>query len=130
MKLITTILFFVLTSQNFTQTKQTIKPKFGGTYQRLLSNLPETFDPAFVTDSDSSEIIAQLYSRLFRMGSDLKATPDIVRSWEISEDQKTYTFYLREKIRFHTILGDSFKNNSYATKNKGRELTAHDVKFS
>ncbi|MCO4783456.1 MAG: hypothetical protein KC646_14110 [Candidatus Cloacimonetes bacterium] len=131
MKLTYIILTILLSIQAYCLEGETNKkPKFGGTYQRILTNLPETFDPAFVTDSDSSEVIAQLYSRLFRMGQDLSASPDIVKSWEISEDQKTYTFYLREKIRFHTVLGDSFNTNSYTTKNRGRELKAQDVKFS
>lgn len=131
MKLIYIILIILLSNQAFCLEKQeSQKPKFGGTYQRILTNLPETFDPAFVTDSDSSEVIAQLYSRLFRMSTDLTASPDIVKSWEISENQKVYTFYLREKIRFHTVLGDSFNTNSYTTKNRGRELKAQDVKFT
>lgn len=131
MKLLYIILTIALSNQSFSlENKEVKKPKFGGTYQRILTNLPETFDPAFVTDSDSSEVIAQLYSRLFRMSKDLSASPDIVKSWEISEDQKVYTFYLREKIRFHTVLGDSFNTNSFTTKNKGRELKAQDVKFT
>ncbi|PCJ19294.1 MAG: hypothetical protein COB02_07860 [Candidatus Cloacimonadota bacterium] len=130
MKPILIFTFFILFSQIDANPKTNLKPTFGGTYERLISNLPETFDPAFVTDADSSEVVAQLYSRLFRMGTNLKASPDIVRSWEISDDQKTYTFYLREKIRFHTILGDNFDSGSYTTKNRGRELSAYDVKFS
>ncbi len=40
--------------------------------------------------------------------------PDVAKSWEISEDGLTYTFHLREDVRFHD----------------GEQLTADDVKFS
>ena len=40
--------------------------------------------------------------------------PDVATSWEISEDGLTYTFHLRDDVRFHD----------------GEQLTAEDVKFS
>jgi ABC-type transport system substrate-binding protein len=38
--------------------------------------------------------------------------PDLAHSWEIAEDGKTYTFFLRKDVQFHD----------------GAELTAEDVK--
>jgi peptide/nickel transport system substrate-binding protein len=40
--------------------------------------------------------------------------PWIAKSWKVSDDAKTYTFYLREGVKFHD----------------GTELTAEDVQFS
>ena len=40
--------------------------------------------------------------------------PDLATSWEISEDGLTYTFHLRDDVRFHD----------------GEQLTAEDVKYS
>ncbi len=40
--------------------------------------------------------------------------PDVATSWEISDDGLTYTFHLRDDVRFHD----------------GEQLTADDVKFS
>jgi oligopeptide transport system substrate-binding protein len=75
---------------------------------------PLTLDPAVSGDMTSHGYILQLFSGLVRLDSKLEPTPDIARRWELSSDGKTYTFYLREDIRFHD----------------GREVKADDFKYS
>ncbi len=101
------------------------KPQFGGTYVRAILDDPTTMDPAFVTDTTAAEIVAQVYSRLFRMDSNQKPTPDLAKSYSVSSDEKIYTLSLKEKVRFHTIT-----EKSTLSANHGREVTSGDVKFS
>jgi len=75
---------------------------------------PLTLDPAVSGEMTSHEYIAQLFSGLVRFDDELKPAPDIARSWDISDDGTTYTFYLRDDVRFHD----------------GREVKAGDVKYS
>lgn len=56
----------------------------------------------------------QLYDGLVRLDKGLNVTPSLADYWVISPDGKTYTFYLKKGIRYHT----------------GEEVTAWDVKFS
>jgi peptide/nickel transport system substrate-binding protein len=63
-----------------------------------------------------------LYNGLVQMDDQLKVTPSIAKSWEISEDGKTYTFHLRDDVYFHD---DDLFNNG-----KGRKVIAQDFVYS
>ncbi len=101
------------------------EPQFGGNYLRAIPGKPKTLDPAFCTDTTVSEIVGQLYSRLFRMNNDLKVVSDIAQSFVLSPDKRTYRFKLRRKVRFHTIT-----EKGLLSANQGREVQASDVKFT
>jgi len=75
---------------------------------------PYTLDPAVSSEMTSHEYIMQLFGGLVRLGDDLEPVPDIARRYEVSDDGTTYTFYLRDDVRFHD----------------GREVKAEDVKYS
>ena len=75
---------------------------------------PYTLDPAVSGEMTSHEYIMQLFSGLVGLDDNLESVPDIAQSWKISHDGKTYTFYLRDDVRFHN----------------GREVKAEDVKYS
>jgi oligopeptide transport system substrate-binding protein len=80
-----------------------------------LSNIdPYTLDPAVSSESTSHQYIVQIFGGLVRLDDDLEPAPDIAERWEISQDGLTYTFYLREDVRFHD----------------GREVKARDFKYS
>ena len=66
--------------------------------------------------------IHQLYSTLVEVDSQLHIVPSVATRWDVSEDRKTYTFYLRNDVFFHD---DSCFNNG-----KGRRLIAQDVVYS
>jgi len=101
------------------------RPVFGGSYKRGIPTRPDTLDPVYCSDVTSSEVIGQIYSRLLRLGSNLKLKPDLAERYEVSEDRKVYTFTLKRKVRFHTITEENL-----ISQNKGREVTAGDVVFS
>ena len=90
------------------------KPGFGGTYRRPLDFGPKTLDPALSIDLYAVTIIQQLFDGLVQFDKDLNIIPAIAKSWKISQDGLTYTFYLREGVRFHN----------------GREVTSKDFVYS
>ena len=75
---------------------------------------PLTLDPAISSEMSSHLYVMQIFSGLVKFDSELKPVPDLAERWEISRDGKTYTFYLREDIKFHD----------------GKKLTAEDIKYS
>lgn len=75
---------------------------------------PWTLDPAISSEMTSHEYIMQLFSGLVRLDDNLEPAPDIAQRWQISDDGKTYTFYLRHDVKFHN----------------GREVKAEDFKYS
>ncbi|MFC2022309.1 peptide ABC transporter substrate-binding protein [Chloroflexota bacterium] len=62
----------------------------------------------------SQGYIVQLFGGLVRLDDNLEPAPDIAREWQVSDDGRTYTFYLRDDVRFHD----------------GREVKAEDFKYS
>src|SRR4030043_2176153 len=89
-------------------------PFQGGVYRRPLEFMPRTFDPALTRDIYSITIIQQLFDGLIQIDQNLNVIPAIARSWKISSDGLTYTFFLREGVRFHN----------------GREIIAEDFVYS
>jgi oligopeptide transport system substrate-binding protein len=75
---------------------------------------PITLDPAVSAEMTSHQYIAQIYSGLVRLDENLDTVPDIAERWEISQDRRTYTFYLRRNVLFHN----------------GRKVNAADFKYS
>jgi len=90
------------------------KPIFGGTYRRSLEFSPKTLDPALSIDIHAVTVIQQIFDGLVQFDKDLNVIPAIAKSWKISSDGLTYTFYLREGVKFHN----------------GREVTAKDFAYS
>ena len=85
----------------------------GGTFRRLWAD-PPTLDPHLTSDTTSAGLVVEIYSGLVALNTDLQLVPDIADRWDISDDGKTYTFYLRENAKFHD----------------GSQVTASDFKWS
>lgn len=80
----------------------------------LTDGEPSTIDPALAMDSLSARYIAEIFSGLVTLNRKLEIVPDIAESWTISEDGKTYTFYLRKDVKFHDgrpVTAGDFKNS-------------------
>jgi len=81
---------------------------------RLYGIDPITLDPAVSGEMTSHEYIAQIFNGLVRLNDELEIVPDIAERVDISDDAKTYTFYLRDDVKFHD----------------GRKVKAEDIKYS
>jgi oligopeptide transport system substrate-binding protein len=79
---------------------------------RLWDTGPVTLDPAISGDMSSHYYVMQIFSGLVRLDHDLNIVPDIAESWELSSDNKTYIFNLRENVKFDNgrgVRADDFK---------------------
>jgi peptide/nickel transport system substrate-binding protein len=90
-------------------------PKSGGVLRMGIPNRPPHFD--IHQSGTFFNLGAQgcMFDNLIRRDprdSGKTIIPDLAHSWEIAEDGKTYTFFLRKDVQFHD----------------GAELTAEDVK--
>lgn len=81
-----------------------------------------SLDPAFARNQANVWVINNLYSGLFELSADMYPVPNMVKSWEVSEDGTVYTFRLKKGIQFHD--SEAFEGG------KGREITARDFEFS
>ncbi|MEX0757609.1 MAG: ABC transporter substrate-binding protein, partial [Acidimicrobiia bacterium] len=75
---------------------------------------PDRLDPHLTSAYASFQVLENVYDTLVQPGPDLQMEPALAESWEISEDNLTWAFTLREGVTFHN----------------GRALTAEDVVYS
>ncbi len=87
---------------------------FGGTFRRMLGANPVTLDPALVTDIYGRAVVSQIFDGLVQFDANLKPIPALAEFWEASRDGRTWTFALRQGVKFHN----------------DREVTAQDVVYS
>lgn len=63
---------------------------------------PQSLDPHTVTATNDFRILVNIYDGLVRYkDGTLEVEPALAESWTISDDGKTYTFKLRQGVRFH-----------------------------
>ena len=63
---------------------------------------PRSLDPAFADDGESTKINTNMYEGLVRYADkSTEIQPSLAESWEVSEDGLTYTFHLRQGVKFH-----------------------------
>jgi len=75
---------------------------------------PTYIDPAVGSDFSSTSSLCNLYDTLVFPNTAGGVDPQLAESWEVSGDGLTWTFHLKEGVKFHN----------------GSELTASDVVFS
>ncbi len=96
--------------------KLTTAPKNGGECSEGLIGSPLYINPILAqshinADLDLSHLI---FSGLLKYNENLEIVPDLAEKYEISEDQKTYTFHLKKNAQWHD----------------GEKITASDVVFT
>ena len=81
-----------------------------------------SLDPAFAKKQADIWAINQLYNGLVQLDDSLQVQPDIAKRWQISEDGKSYTFFLRNDVYFH--------KHSLFGPDSTRRAMAEDFKYS
>ena len=90
-------------------------PKSGGTFRAGAHGPPAHFDWFASGTIANHGVQSPMYDALLRRDprtSDVPVIPDLAYRWEISDDQLTYTFDIREGVKFHD----------------GSDLTSEDIK--
>ncbi|MBW3557506.1 MAG: ABC transporter substrate-binding protein, partial [Actinobacteria bacterium] len=86
----------------------------GGTLDAAISGEPDRFDPHLTSAYASFQVLENVYDTLVQPGDDLTMEPALATDWEVSDDNLTWTFELREGVKWHN----------------GRDFVADDVVFS
>ena len=76
--------------------------QYGGTFIFGRGGDSVGLDPIQVTDGESFKVTQQIYDTLvmFEPGT-TDVIPGLAEEWDVSEDGRTWTFYLREGVNFH-----------------------------
>jgi peptide/nickel transport system substrate-binding protein len=81
-----------------------------------------SLDPAFARNQNAIWMINQIFNGLVQVDSALNTVPCLAKTWQISTDNLTYTFNLRDDVFFQD--DPLFKNG------KGRKMVAADFVYS
>ncbi|PTX64938.1 dipeptide transport system substrate-binding protein [Melghirimyces profundicolus] len=80
----------------------------------LSNGEPTSIDPALAFDSDSMEVVNNLFEGLTRLDKNHQAQPAVAEKIDKSEDGLTYTFTLRDEAKW----------------SNGEPVTAHDFEYA
>jgi len=87
----------------------------GGRFVIGVSAGPKTFNPLFALDASSDAVVHLLFASLVNLDwATQQPGPGLAESWSVAPDQKTWTFKLRQGVRW----------------SDGEPLTADDVVFT
>lgn len=90
-------------------------PELGGVYREGLLKQPRLINPLFLAANDTDRDLARLiFASLITFNAEGSPIPDLAENYEITDENKTYTFYLRETSRWHD----------------GKPVTADDIIFT
>ncbi|WAH35719.1 ABC transporter substrate-binding protein [Alicyclobacillus dauci] len=88
-------------SSGGTSTSDNSKPVEGGSITLDITQAVPDLDPAVAFDTNSAEIEQQVYEPLVTYkGSTDQLTGDLATDWTVSTDGKTYTFHIRNGVKF------------------------------
>jgi peptide/nickel transport system substrate-binding protein len=89
-------------------------PQRGGTLVVAVTADPGQFNSGISTAGGTHAVADNLYNGLVFLDEQLNPQPDLAESWTVSPDGKTYTFALRQGVKWHD----------------GQPFSSADVKFT
>jgi peptide/nickel transport system substrate-binding protein len=93
---------------------EALVPEYGDTFIEASIGDASNLLPVLSSDSASSAINSLVYNGLLRYNGQLELEGELAERWEVSEDNRILTFYLRRDVRWHD----------------GSPFTSADVKFT
>ena len=85
---------------------------------------PETLDPALCSTVDGSNMLLHLFEGLLTLDQSGEPAPGCAESWQISEDGLTWSFYLREGLKWSDGSGLTADDFVYSWKRVADPETA------
>lgn len=76
-------------------------PKNGGIYTEGMVGVPSLVNPILATSDVDRDLTKLLFSGLMKFDGQNQLIPDLASGYSIDEDQTTYTFELRDNLRWH-----------------------------
>lgn len=73
----------------------------GGTLRAAIAGEPDQLDPNSTTAYFSFQVLENVFDTLIQPDANLEMQPALAESWDVSEDQLTWTFNLREDVTWH-----------------------------
>ena len=99
---------------NFYFSHTEIAPAFEGSFIEGIIGQPRFINPLYIDNDIDRDLVELLFSGLFSYNKNGEIAKDLVKDYEISENAKTFKFYLKDNIFWHD----------------GKEITADDVIFT
>lgn len=91
------------------------EPEYGGTLHLSNNTDWDTLDPAYCSGFDAGAMAVKFFDGLVRFDYySNNVVPALAKSWDVEDDNTSFTFYLRQGVKYHD----------------GTEFTAHDVKYT
>lgn len=88
--------------------------KDGGVLKIGVTEEPDSLSPLVSYERFSFEIFMLMYDSLVTFDENMEAAPSLAKSWEVSDDNLTWTFHLRDDVKW----------------TDGEKFTSKDVKFT
>jgi len=89
-------------------------PDYGGNITEGVLGTPRFVNPLLATSDADRDLVALIYSGLMKAHPEDGLIPDLAESFTISPDGLTYSFILKEDVRFHD----------------GTKITTDDIEFT
>ncbi len=84
--------------------------KYGGSLRLSATSGPKSFNPIVAKETSTTAITGHIFEGLTRTnGATLEVEANLAKSWDVSEDGKTWIFYLRRGVRWFD--GEQFKSD-------------------
>ena len=86
----------------------------GGTMKYYISN-PTSIDPYDIEEFNGAAVASQLFDQLTVYDYDTEELkPSVAESWESSDDAATWTFHIKQGLKFHDGTDVTAKSFQYA----------------
>ena len=102
----------------------------GHSFSYTLVGNPDTLDPQLAENASAMTVLCNLFEGLLVLDADGALQNGVAESYQISEDQKQYSFKLRRDSYWYQAFGDERETAQPFGKEAAVPVTAHDFEFA